>query len=189
MDTIKIELKSPYKQGAEDGLPFGGYLAVMMFCSILALKLPLLGLLANVMMLSVPAVVYYFLRRYFKAEHGHSTVSALWMQGIVMFACGSALAFALVLVYLEWIDPDYIERSVRSSIEVLRASGSADMTGLANDMETVMSHGNPLTPVSMCFTLIWASIFSGSLLSFVVAAIVRAIPFKRDRRGQRHDGE
>lgn len=178
MEGLGIELKSPYRQGAEDGFLFGAYLAVLMFCSIFALHLPLLGLVADVMMLGVPFVVYKFMRRYFRAEKGRPTVSALWMLGIIMFCCGSVLAFALVLIYLQWVDPSYIDTSVNNSITVLRAAGSPDMLSLADDMETVMKQGNPLTPVSMCFTLIWASIFTGSLLSLIVAAIVRAIPLK-----------
>ena len=84
-------VKNIYARGADDGFLLGVYFVV----------------LASAMAVGVPVVCYIFMRRSQRAAHGLLTFSALWMQGIVTFACGSLIFGAAGLVYLKWIDPQF----------------------------------------------------------------------------------
>ena len=50
--------KTPYRRGAEDGLKFGIYLAVLLFSSLLSGKAAWLGWLFFAMVIFVPVVIY-----------------------------------------------------------------------------------------------------------------------------------
>lgn len=181
-DSLYVEMKSPYRRGAEDGFAFGAYIAAIMFGSIFATRLPLVGLLSSVLMVLVPVWVYVRERRYLRAEGGLASVSALWMQGIMMFGCGSVIAFSLVLIYMKWIDPGYLNHALADAVSVLQASGSADARELADEMSKILENGNPLTPVTYCFGMIWSTMLSGSILSLLLAFIARAVPLRRGNR-------
>ena len=101
-NMVNQEIQSPYKRGGDDGLTFGAYLTVMFFSGIFSQYIPGANLVSSLMMLGVPAVTYFYLRRYFIKERGRLTVSALWMHGIVTFACGSLLAAFLMFIYMRW---------------------------------------------------------------------------------------
>lgn len=174
------ELESPYKRGARDGFYLGIYFTVMMGLSLASGNgLAVLGMISTLMMAATPVVAFMMLRRYYAAEGGHPTVSTMWMMGIVAFSCGAIICFSIMLVYMKWINPDYLTDSMMNAIGILEQSGDSEMQALAGDMSEVMKNGNPLTPVSFCFTMIWATIFTGSILSLILAAIAKGLPLRR----------
>lgn len=182
MENVHIDMQSPYQRGAEDGTLLGVYLSVMMACSIAAPSVPLLGLLSTLMMVAVPAVDYVMLRRYYVQERAMVPVSSLWMQGIIAFSCAALITFALTFIYMRWINPSYLTDTIESAIAVLTASGDAEMKAMASQITTSIEQGgNPITPITYCFTMIWATVFSGSILSLVMALIVRAIPYREKK--------
>lgn len=92
--------KSPYRRGADDGILFGLLLCAAFFCGVYSFRLPLLGFACLVIALSVPFVIYRFLRRSYVTDRYTTQLSSLWMQGIMTFACGCVIAGLVATVYL-----------------------------------------------------------------------------------------
>lgn len=165
-----LMVTSPYRRGADDGFIFGLYLSLMFFGSIFAPKLPLLGLLSFAMMIAVPAVIFIFMRRYDRQLQECATFPMFWMQGVVIFICGILISGALLVVYLQWFDTDYIRLQMESMAElgespeakgtVLEEAGS--ITRRMLDARFIPS------PIAIVTELIMAAIVSGSLLSIIL---------------------
>lgn len=182
------EYKSPYRHGADDGAWFGLYLAALFYSSALSYRFPLLGTLTIVLVVSVPLVVYLTLRRTYIQESRTTSLSSLWMQGIIMFLCGSAIAGAASVVYMKWVNPTYINDVVTMTIDLYRASPDQTLVEIADGLQRIMDAGALPTPISMVFTSIWTSVLTGSILSLILGLIIRGVyPASSRRRNEVND--
>lgn len=168
------QYKSPYRRGADDGLWFGLCLTLIFFSSVYAQHHPLFSAVTLGLLISVPVVVYLALRRAYTDDPVNSTLSALWMQGIMMFLCGSLISGACSVVYLKWINPGYVTGLVSEAIEVYRSTGDPSMTKLADGLQAMADAGAVPSAPSLVFATIWSSVLAGSILSLIIGLIVRA---------------
>ena len=136
-ETSPKKTKNIYARGADDGFWLGLYFSVLFGVTVVSLSLPLLNIIAVAMALGVPFLTYFFLRRTHVAAHGMTLFSALWMQGITMFACGCLIFGAVSFTYLRWIDPEFLVRVLRMGggiLQRVRCGRRADAClGIPND--------------------------------------------------------
>lgn len=177
---------SPYRRGADFGFFFGLYLTLMFFSSIFAQHLPLLGLLSMALMVGVPAVIYYFIRRYDRELQDCATFPMMWMLGVVIFVCGILISGALLVVYMEWIEPDFVLKQLEGVVEMGRkAPGTA--LAEAGDIASQMIKARFIpSPIAIVVELIMAAIVSGSLLSIAISGVF-AFRHKMQRRMRKRD--
>lgn len=167
-------IQSPYRIGAERGLAFGMILCTMFFAYVYSTQVPFLSLVALGLFIFVPFWIYHRLRRTFVAESYATTLSGLWMQGIVIFACGSAICAAASIVYMKWIEPDFIINAVRQAISFYENSPTPRAAEVADILQRMIEiHAVP-TPAAVAIEMLWLSIFSGSILSLLMALLARA---------------
>lgn len=170
-----------FKRGADNGFVFGLYLIALFFAIAYSLTVPLLGLVSVAMICAVPLITFFYLRKGHMCEQGTSTFSMLWMQGIVMFFCGSMILALAVYLFLTYLQPNYITdvltmtRDTYSSIDWERGQEIADTIDLM-----IEKHLIP-TPIQVAMEMLWIGVFSGSLLSILTALLVGAT--KRPRPG------
>lgn len=162
---------SPYRRGADDGFLFGLYLTLMFFGFFTAQRSSALALTAFALAVFVPLVIFLFMRRYDRQLNGCVTFPMFWMQGMMIFICGILIAGAFTVIYLTWIEPDFIFWQFSSLAEVGSqpdAKGTAleEMGEMASQM--IEKHMLP-TPISIVVELILIAIVSGSLLSILLA--------------------
>lgn len=103
------------------------------------------------------------------------------MQGIMTFICGSLIAGLVAVVYLKWINPDFIADRLQEAIDFYSGSGwqqGEEMADLLQNM--VKAHVVP-TPIQIVIEMIWLGVFSGSLLSLLMAVLVRARGEKKSK--------
>lgn len=174
--TPTPSLPSPYRRGAEDGLLFAVYLVALFFASIYSTEVALLPLVTILLMLGVPFVIYRFLRRAFVADHGCTTMSGLWMHGIMIFLCGGLLSAAVSFVWLRWIQPDYIIDQLHSVIDLYEGSGWARGEEMADMLQRMIDNRLVPSVISIVMEMLWLGVFTGSLLSALMALLVRARP-------------
>lgn len=167
---------SPYKIGANRGAVLGIIMSVMFLASVYAEKIPLLSFLSLILFFSVPFFVYRSLRKTFVTNSGLPTLSILWMQGIVTFACGSLILALVASIYMRYIEPDFIISMVHKAIDFYSAlpdQQSQQVAKLLNQM--INAHAVP-SAVYLALEMVWLGIFSGSLLSLLLSLLVRARP-------------
>ena len=173
--------ESPYRRGADDGFIFGLYLTALFFASIFAEQVPLLSLVGLALIVAVPAVVWRMQSRYCRALKGAVTFPMLWMQGVVMFACGIAIAGAALVIYMKWINPDFILTQWEKMAELGADSDNPFFAESGRIARSMIDNGMLPTPISIVVQFILLAIASGSILSLTLGAILVAIHRRRDR--------
>lgn len=163
---------SPYRRGADDGFIFGLYLSVMFFASIYSAGLPVLSLLSLGMMVCVPVVIFVFMRRFEAALKEYATFPMLWMQGVVIFFCGTIIAGALLVVYMKWVEPDYVLKQLEGLAE-LGSKADVGFVAEAGEMAGKMIEANFIpSPIAIVTEIIMTSIVTGSLLSMAISGVM-----------------
>lgn len=178
--------RSPYRRGAHDGLTFAIYLTVMFFASIYATGVAMLSLLVILMMIGVPFVIYYYLRRAYVEDYGMTQMSALWMHGIMIFLCASLLSGAVEVIWLRWVQPTFIVDQLHSVIELYEGSGWDRGEEMAEVLRRMIDNQLVPSAISIVMEMIWLSVFTGSLLSALLALLVRARPVRRSSHSDNH---
>ncbi|MCM1029253.1 MAG: DUF4199 domain-containing protein [Pseudoflavonifractor sp.] len=176
MPDAKPAYISPYKRGADDGFIFAIYLTVMFFTSIYSASVALLSLLTIGLMVGVPFIIYFFLRRAYVEEHGTTIMSGLWMHGIMIFLCGGLLSSAVAFIWLRWIQPTYIVDQLHAIIELYEDSGWDRGEEIASVLKEMIKQGVVPGAISIAMEMLWLGVFTGSLLSALMALLVRARP-------------
>ncbi len=174
--------KTPYRRGAEDGLKFGLYLGVLLFSSLLSGKVAWLGLLFYVMVILVPVIIYRMMVSYKRELGGVVTFSMLWMQGLVIFSCAAVIAGGAMMVYLRWINPDYMVENLRQVASLDVSGENAGLTEVRDMAQNMLDNHFVPRSVDVVIMIILMAITSGSLLSMLLAGILIArLKYKENR--------
>lgn len=167
-----IMSKTPYRRGAEDGLKLGIYLTAMTFASIYSDVVPLFGMATFLMAIAVPIIVYRFMVGYKKELGGVVTFSMLWMQGLVLFACASTIAGVMLMMYLRWINPDFLHSQIEA-LAAMDTSGTFESLQRSKELAQNMLEQNFVPrAIDMVIQYILLGITSGSILSMFLSGII-----------------
>lgn len=167
--------RSVYRRGADDGFLMGIYLSVLFIAAVSSIYSALATVVCIVMAIAVPFLTFFFLRRSYRSDNCTTTFSALWLHGICIFFFGSLLMALTSYIYLRFINPSYITTVIDMAKEVYSSVGTDDARQMVEMMQKIQdSHMLP-TGGQVAVEIIWAGVFTGSLLSMVVSAIVRAV--------------
>lgn len=173
----RSSIKSPYRLGAEQGRYFGLYLSVWFLTMVLSLKVPILGLLNLVLSLGVPVMIYVWLYRRHIIRSGKASFSELWMQGIMVFLCGAVILSLLCVVYLRWIDPQWMTRFVEGAIvsysKFYEMTGSSSAKEVAEVLTRMLETRSVPSASTMAVALFWMTTATGCLTSMIVAGLVK----------------
>ena len=178
MDNNQYITSSPYRRGAVYGVPFGLYLTALFFAISYTFDIPLLGPVSFLLMLGVPFMIYGFLHRSFVEDRGTTIYSSLWMEGIAIFFFGGMLATLVSVVYMRWIEPDFINSRIDAMIELYsqaefsRSREAIDILTRARDQNLIPK------PIDIAVDMLWFIVFTGSLLSMLMALLARARGYK-----------
>lgn len=175
---MSTEQKSVYRRGADDGLFVGIYLIIMFFASAFSMTIPFAGLLSIILVLGVPFIIYRFLRRSYVNDNGTTQFSALWVQGITTFFCGSLISGIVALIYMKWINPDFILTQIQTLIDVYMANDWKEGKEIAEVLTKMIENNMLPTPINIVIESIWLAVFTGSILSMIVSMIVQARKIK-----------
>lgn len=179
-----IRNQSPAGCGARNGLVVGAIITLLYFASVFSRRVPFLGLLTMVLAMAVPVAIYILLRNDYIASGRRSSIGALWLDGLISVMGGAALAGALLLIYLKWINPEFLNTEWEASVALFEASSDPAMKQLAADCREAARAGFSITPATLTMSLLWMAAFSGSLLSLIAATVIKTV----DRNSSRGSG-
>lgn len=163
-----------YRRGASDGALMGLVLCGIFASWALSMRVAAASLAFPLLCLAVPVLAWWQLRRGYRAMNGLSTFSMLWMHGICIFFFGSLLMAALALMWLRWWEPSLVHDSLLQAADVYAQLPSPQAQRMAADVRTIVEHGMVPRAIDVALALLWAGVFSGSILSIILAAIIRA---------------
>lgn len=165
--------KSVFLYAAEAGVPMGIYLTAMSMCLLASLRIDSLPLLLLPLLLGLPAVLYFLMRRVRDIDPRCRRVAPLWLMGIYTFIFGTLICVLVSDLYIMWAEPhfvtDYISRAIadmKSLPAAPQLSEQADLLQAALD-----SHALP-SSMQFVASMGWATCFFGSMLSLLMAALL-----------------
>jgi hypothetical protein len=164
---------SVFKRGADDGLKLGLMMIVLFLTAVFSMKIALLGFIAFALTIAVPFVVYHMIKRDYLRYPDTQYFSALCLHGICIFVFGSILLAAAMYVFLRFIEPNFIIDNLLTAIAVYRSFGVDEATEMADAMQSIIDNHMVPSAISFALTSIWSVVFSGSMLSIVLAMLVR----------------
>lgn len=167
-----LPTKSIYTRGAEDGAWMG-----LLFVAAATLQTAAHGallptLLADILLLAVPVLLWAMLRRSYRYDRCLTTFSGLWMHGIMIFLCGSLILGLVAFIYMRFINPGFIYAQARQAVELY--SQVPDFQTFAQTLQKAIDRKLLPSPITITFTIIWLGGFSGAMLSLIEAAIIKA---------------
>ncbi len=167
------ESRNIYERAATDGAWLGLYFVAMFAGSVLSLSVALLNIPVMAMALLVPYIAYRMLRRTHLDCHGLTSFSALWMQGIITFGCGSLILGAATFVFMRWLDPTFLVDTLKTGIEFYRSAPVASGKEMADTLQQALDNHLIPAPIDVALMWLWLGTFTGSILCMIVAVIVR----------------
>lgn len=171
------DIKSPYRLGAEQGRYFGLFLCAWFLTMVLSLKVPVLGLLNLVLSIGVPVMIYIWLYRRHIDRAGKASFSELWMQGIMVFLCGAVILSLMCLIYLRWIEPQWITHFVEGAIasysKFYEMTGSASAKEVSDVLTRMLETHSVPSASTMAVALFWMTTASGCMTSMIIAGLVK----------------
>ncbi len=165
-------IKSIYKLAAQYGLYLGLALIVLWLSMAWSLQVPGLSLLAVGIFLAVPVLVYFMLRKSYRINRCGLTFSALWMEGICIFFFGCLLMAVAVFVFLKYINPEFVITQLQTASDFYASQGG-ELMEVSDAIDKIIESGQVPTPIEIAIQFIWLGVFTGSLLSMLLAFIVR----------------
>ena len=145
----------------------------------LALALSLSGVyglhqprVSTIMLLFVPLVVFFMMRKFSNQNEGGSYFSQLWMMGILLFFFASLISGLAQYIYYVYINPEYIKSQLSAAVTLLESLNMTSDPSLLEAVKTGLEQGNIPSPMAVVIQQMWVNVFFGSLLSAVMAWLV-----------------
>lgn len=166
-------IKSLYKSAADDGLIMGGYLSLIFIVMIISVQSAAISFIGILLIIGLPVLLGFFLRRTYVREKGFTLFTSLWMQGILIFIFGSLICSVVSYIYLQYINPTFIYDQVKSALNLYESINEFKNMEFVKTMKLAIEQKLLPTPIQFVVQMIWVTGFFGSILSLFVALIVR----------------
>lgn len=171
-----MEGKSVYSYAAHWGWRTGIHLTVMSMCFLMSLRCPSLTGILFAMLFLFPITVGNGMVRMRKESPGFGKFSALWLFGIYTVIFGTLICCLVSSMWVVFADPLFMRDYAVSLISDFENGMVGDNV---NGMRAAMVIRNAIDahmlPTGMEFMVFlgWTTCFVGSLLSLVLAFILR----------------
>lgn len=82
---------------------------------------------------------------------------------------------------MRFFNPEFIIDFIHFTANTYRTLGTAESTQFAEQLDRLVEKHLVPSPIQMAFSFIWVYSFLGSLLSLVLACIVKAVPIRKQK--------
>lgn len=93
------------------------------------------------MLLFVPLVVFFMMRRFSNQNEGGSYFSQLWMMGILLFFFASLISGLAQYIYYVYINPEYIKSQLSAAVTLLESLNMTSDPSLLVAVKTGLEQG------------------------------------------------
>lgn len=171
MTNKHISQTEIFRRAAYNGRSLGLIMLLTVMLMFASATSPLASLMALAGLVWVPVTAYRLLRRSWLATAGRLSFSAVWLEGIVSFIFSSLIVALFVLIYLRWLDPDYLYRTMMRVI--LMAQTEPSLSGYSATFQKVIELHLIPTARDMALMVFWLVMASGSVFSLIITPVVR----------------
>lgn len=166
------ESKNLLQYSMQAGVWLGLYLIARFVCSVTSLYSPVLNVLAMLLFVGTPFVLYFLMLKYHRMNSNVSSFSLFWMMGIMLFFFASLICAVPEYIFYEYINPNYISDTIRQSVELIKEMDILKDENSMTELETMLTSGATPSSLQMIMSSLWSNVFFGSLLSILVSLFV-----------------
>ena len=165
--------KSVYSFAAESGIYAGAYLCLLAGLFFMSLKYPFANVAIFPVALGFPLLLAWQMRKWLRTDSSYCKISTLWLGGIYTCIFGSLITALFTSVMLLFVVPGFLGQYLMQAADTLAQSPMAADYSLEIEVaRRAAARGMLPSPLNFAMTMAWATSFFGSLLSFVLAAII-----------------
>ena len=168
----EFRLKSITQYAMEYGTYLGLFFIVKFIVNVFLLRFPALSIVMVLMLIAVPVISYYFVRRFCDVLPVRS-IARIWLFGIYLFFFAALLSGAAEYVYYRYINPDFLYQQQHLLEGMLSAMNEQKGGEIFDNMRTTLQEGGVQSPIEAVFSGIWGTVFFGSLYSLLLALFMR----------------
>ncbi len=173
MGYMQGRSKSFMHIAADYGPVLGLIFCVAFFAAIYALRYPAMSLVALVAAMAVPVATWIMMRRTWIKSLCTMPFATLWTQGIMAFACGGMILALATYVYFKWVEPDLLINVLENQVERWKVLATEESLANARALTMMIEGGAVPHPSEISIQLVCLAVFTGSMLSMLVAFVVR----------------
>ena len=152
----------------------GLYMSVAFVLQAVALGRPsMLSLLSSAMVLGTPVLAYVLMRRGYREHPAQRQFSTVWMHGITIFLCGSLILGLVQYAYMRFVQPAFMADMVHMVAETYKSMPGDEYRHMGTVMQNIIDKHMLPSPIAFAFSMMWMVSFAGSVLSLLLAAVVR----------------
>ena len=156
----------------------GIYLIVMSASLVASVRMPFTLMLLALLLMCMPAVLYLSLRRMYREQPANRSFAAVWTAGIVTTLCGTLICGIVTAAWLLLVQPDFFTQYLHSAILMAEQAGQqAQYADQIQMMRRALDEGMVPSPMRFVFSMMWTTVFFGSILSMLCAWILRMRAF------------
>lgn len=161
-----------YREGANRGISTGIYFTLLFLTTIWSDQMPALSMVTVALAIGVPFFIYRHMALVYIKYGRTARFSDLWMLGIMLFLCGGLICAIAGYAYLHYIVPGYLYEQTMKAIDIYSKLPTKDPQML-KALQTAANQGLLPSDIEFVVEMLWFEIFSGSLLSLLLAYIIR----------------
>ncbi len=158
---------------ADRGPVMGLIFCTVFFAAIYSLRYPVMSLVTLAGLLAVPVVIWLMMRETWLRSHGTMPFATLWTQGITAFGCGAMILAVAIYIYFKWVEPDLLINALQSQANRWDAAGTEQSAANARALRLMIDGGAIPHPSETAFQMLCLTVFTGSMLSMLLAFITR----------------
>lgn len=174
----QMTTKEIVREGAEKGAWLGLIFIALFAATIGNLYVPILSFVILAIVVAVPIVAYRMLRRTYIKSGCALSMPSVWLQGIVMFLCGSLMLAVAVYLYTQIIAPHFISNMIDYLREMSAVTDNPQLAEQAVTLNSLIAETGIPRPIDMALGMAWTGTFSGTILSLLLSAFVKIMPVK-----------
>lgn len=158
---------------SEWGLFIGIAACVAVFATLFSIYKPYLMIPAIAGYVAVPVLAWRMLKGTFIATDATASTSILWRTGTLAFSAGGLITALVVFIVFKWIDPGFVARMFDDVMKMYSSLDTPDAAEKLDQLRQIAEQGLP-TSAQMAMQIFVFTVLSGSVLSLIIAAILRA---------------
>ncbi len=176
--------KNVFIKSAELGVPFGCMLIVASVSMLFGDRVPLLSVLALIVAVIAPFVLYYYQRKRYVQSNGFATFSELWTLGIFTTIGGALICGLVTYVLIVYLRPDYVYEQAQFVVDNYKQLPGGRADEFVDIMKKAIKNNLLPTPFDYCVQMFWLTSSLGCVGGAITALIASKIPLKQDNNQQ-----
>ena len=167
-----------YKLAAATGIPMGVLMSAISLCTIFSDRVNLLAMVAIILLVCGPLMLYHYQRRFFIAVDGKTTYSTLWLYGILSIVCSALISGLVTLLTIQYVRPSWFYDMVQNTVESMNqmpAYYADSVKPMVNELRHMVDAGLLPSPVEFVVQMFWNVCLSGVIMSAITSAFAARI--------------